>query len=201
MTIEKGEDWGSRVGPDDVVNLRTASNDHDVAENPGGTLLGGGDLGLTLGITGCAGDAALWQRLPLDLLHVSYVDRRGRLHDTTAAAWVTTGSFLSGPFFVVANTSFVKGRRLFPRSHPNDGRFEILEVSTEMSRRQRLVALRRVRSDTHLPHPHLTTRSATSFHFAWPAPKKIVVDGFKLGYVREITVEIRPNAGITHVAV
>jgi diacylglycerol kinase family enzyme len=94
----------------------------------------------------------------------------------------------------------VKRRRLFPRSHPNDGRFEILEIAAEMSARQRFAALRRIRTDSHLPHPLLTTRNTNSFHAVWPSPMRIVVDGHKLGSAREITVEIRPDAGITYVA-
>lgn len=200
MTIRKGEEWGRPAQPDEVRHCPTATRDRDVAATPGGTLLRGGDLGLTLGIAPHRSDTATWQRLPLDLLEVSFVDRRGRSGHATAAAWLTVGSFVRGPFVVVANASFVRGRRLFPRSHPNDGRFEVLEVSEAMSLRQRITAMRRVRSDSHLPHPQLTVCAAASIRLAWPRARKLVVDGRRLGTVREIDVVIRPDAGITHVA-
>lgn len=200
MTIEKGREWGSRVGSDEVEGLPSATTDRDVAAHPSGTLLRGGDLGLTLGVTQPRAETASWQRLPIDLLDITYLDRRGNQHHITSAAWVTLGSFFSGPFVVLANTSFVKHRRLFPRSHPNDGRFEVLEVAAGMSLRQRIAALRRVRTDSHLPHPFLTTRNTMTFHATWLAPKRIIVDGRRQGSAREIMVEIRPDAGFTHVA-
>lgn len=199
MTIERGKEWGTRVGATETEACPVAVTDRDVAAQPTGTVLRGGDLGLTLGITGHADRTTSWQRLPIDLLDISYVDRHGREHHAVAAAWVTLGSLVSGPFVVLANTSFVKRRRLFPRSHPNDGRFEVLEVAAEMSRRQRIAALRRVRTDSHLPHPLLSTRNTASFGAVWTAPMRIVVDGRRLGTVREVTVEIRPDAGITYV--
>lgn len=200
MTIRKGEEWGDRVEADSVRGCPVARNDRDVVATPAGTLLQGGDLGLTLGVAPLRDETESWQRLPLDFLEVSWIDTRGRRGNVVAAAWATVGSFRSGPFVVVANTSFVRGRRLFPRSHPNDGRFEVLEVADSMPLRQRVSALRRVRTDSHLPHPSLTTRSATSYHLACPRPRRLVVDGRRIAVVQHVDVEIRPDAGFTHVA-
>lgn len=200
MTIRKGEEWGERVGVDAVARCPVATRDSMVAEHPAGTVLQGGDLALTLGVVPARQHTSEWQRLPLDLLDITWLDRRGQTHRATAAAWITVGSFHRGTFVVLANSSFVRGRRVFPRSHPNDGRFEVLEVSGQMSLRQRFAALRRVRTDSHLPHPYLVTRSTVSFREATATARRLVVDGRKVGSAREITVEVRPDAGITHVA-
>ena len=45
-----------------------------------------------------------------------------------------------------------------PRAHPNDGRFDVVEVSAAMPARARLQAWRRLATGTHVPHPDITTR-------------------------------------------
>ncbi|MGB1824394.1 MAG: hypothetical protein ACPHO9_07420, partial [Ilumatobacteraceae bacterium] len=43
-----------------------------------------------------------------------------------------------------------------PRAHPGDGLLDVVEVSDAMPLRQRWMALRRSRTGTHLPHPHIS---------------------------------------------
>lgn len=200
MTIERNKEWGEKVGADAVSGCPLATIDRMVADNPSGSVLQGGDLALTLGVISARRHTSEWRRLPIDLLEVTWLDSRGLTHRAVSAAWVTIGTFHKGTFVVLANSSFVQGRRVFPRSHPNDGRFEVLEMSAEMPLRQRLAALRRVRSDSHLPHPSIVTRSTVAFREVATSPRRLVIDGRRVDSAREITVEVRSDAGNVFVA-
>jgi hypothetical protein len=90
------------------------------------------------------------------------------------------------------NAQFVGRRDVAPRGHPNDGRFETVEVDRSMSIRQRAIARRRLPRGEHVPHPRISVRSFES----WNSERRSVlwIDGVRVGAVDHCAVEIRPDA-------
>jgi hypothetical protein len=190
VTIRKGEEWGSPAPR--PTNLLVAGGDRELAElvarEPDGAYgVNGGDLFLSLG---SPPDRVDMQRLPLDALLVRL---DGREPIIAVAHVVARHDWWRGPIVIVANCGFVRGLNAAPRAHPNDGRFDVIEVSPRMSLRQRLHAHRRARSGTHLPHPDLVAGTARSQEWDLPRPFDVYVDGVAAGRCRRLAVEMSPD--------
>lgn len=200
MTIEKGKDWGEpgRLSPiGHVVNTDAAARYAvSSARRVGSAIpelgLVGGDLWRTCG-GGRGGeehvrsDAAL--RVPVDLGSV-LID--GSLHWFTAHL-VARRSWWRGPIVAVMNAQFLGSWDVAPRGHPNDGRLDVLEVS--MSTGDRLKALGRLRSGTHVPHPDIRERRITNAQFDLPEGTSVWLDGelVKKG-AKTLSVRVEPDA-------
>lgn len=184
MTIGKGADWGEVVATRD------------------GGIFVKGDLARELGVNDRdAMHHGPWLRLPIDMIAVEAVDSRGRHHERAIATWLTAGSRLRGDFFIVSSTSFVGGRRIFSRAHPNDGRLDWLAIEPGMNLRQRMAFRRRTRTETHLPHPlvGVGTGSTVSRSFANPVRVRFE-SGESIRNVVELRATVRADATFTHIA-
>lgn len=97
-----------------------------------------------------------------------------------------------GRFAVAMNAEWLGDLDLGPRAHPGDGLLDVTEGSLGL--RERLVARRRARSGTHLPHPRLkaTRRAAVSLTFPEGVP--VHLDGVDVGRARELVVHVEPDA-------
>lgn len=184
MTIEKSRDWGESVGARE------------------GGIVVSGDLARELGSSHGTGHEGRWLRLPLDLVAIEAIDEHGRRHLRSVATWVTAGSRLRGDYLIVSSTSFVGGRRIFSRAHPNDGRLDWLAIEPGMSLRQRLAFHRRTRSETHLPHPcvRIGTGSGVSRAFTHPVKLRFEAGEPIIGVV-ELNAQIRADATHTHIPI
>lgn len=180
MTIRPGEEWGEIV-----------------AQRGEGEAITG-DLAREVGVDDRAlhpDEAVEWRLLPLDVLVVETTDARGRRRQLRETSWITAGSPWFGPFIVAASTSFVRGRRLFSRSHPNDGRFEWLSLSPRMDLRQRVTFRHRSRTEMHLPHPDATTGSGSEFHCEFTRPTVVrTASGARIRDVMQIRITINADA-------
>ncbi len=96
------------------------------------------------------------------------------------------------------NAEFIGGYDVAPRGHPNDGRVETFVVAESMTVRQRWELRRRLRNATHLPHPHITTRSVRSATYDFDVRLRVFADGVDVGSARSITVTVRPDAAVVH---
>lgn len=183
MTIGKGSDWGEVVAARD------------------GGIPATGDLGLELGVDDReATHAGPWLRLPLDMITVEAVDTRGRRHERTIATWVIAGAPTRGDYFIASSTSFVGGRRVFSRAHPNDGRLDWLTIENGMTLRQRMAFHRRTRTETHLPHPFVRVGTGSTVSRSFARPVKIRFEsGDPIGNVVELTATVRADATFTHI--
>jgi hypothetical protein len=196
VTIAKGERWGEEVPrPSGLV---AAASDAELArlvtdaslELSGGgppvLTVTGGDLHRALGEPGVRDPV---MRLPVDALDV-VIDGHSRLATSHVIACRT---WWRGPILAVVNAGPVGQWNVAPRAHPNDGRFDIVEVDASMPLRQRLEARRRLPLGTHVPHPSITMRTATeaSWHFARPVT--VTVDGVDAGRCSDLTVRVRPD--------
>jgi hypothetical protein len=193
VTIRRLEDWG--VPGEIPVDVPSATSDADAARaliESGVCLLEGGDLWRTLGGSSDS-DGRRGTRFTIDLLEVT-IDDRSR-SDAVSSVVVRrpwwTGGWWFGRVVFVMNAEFFGRHDVAPRGHPNDGRFELVEIDASMSRRERWQARRRALDGTHVPHPSITV---TSSKVVRTGPGVLLVDGRRRGRVRSVEVTIRPDA-------
>jgi hypothetical protein len=198
VTIRKGEAWGTEVAR--PSGLRVARTDAELASwvsaDPGGAYgVAGGDLHRTVGTPRAAGATA--HRLPIDVLDVA---TDGRRHLAVAHVVVRRPhpwGWWRGPATAVCNVDHVGRWNVAPRAHPNDGRFDVVEVAARMRLRDRWEARRRLPTGSHVPHPAIALRTATDW--TWTGAAHVWVDGVDTGPATEVTVRILPDASAIHV--
>ena len=198
MTIRKGELWGE-AGPLPrhgvvVRSDRAARNIVTAARRAGEPIpplgLLGGDLCKTLGGTGDedrlrSADA---MTLPVDL-GSALVD--GRLH-WFVAHLVARRSWWRGRVVVAMNAQYIGAWDVAPRSHPNDGRLDVLDGDLPLG--QRLLARRRLPLGTHVPHPGIHERRVEAIQLDFARPTPVELDGEPLGLVRTVSIRVEPDA-------
>ena len=195
MTIRKGEAWGEpvltavsglRVAPSDGVAVRG-----DLSAAVG---LSGGDMARTMG--GGTPDRldGPHVRATVDLLHVVADGRTfTALAHVVARRW-----WWRGEVVMAMNAQFLGPYDVAPRSHPNDGRLDLLRVDPSMGLRARLQARTRARTGTHLPHPSMTLNSTERWQATFSRPLDVYVDGHRVARVSDLAIEVLPDALIVH---
>ncbi len=197
MTIKPGAAWGEAVPS--PTDLRIAPTDRDAREfvarqrERGTTLqplgLGGGDLARTMG-GGHGRFPGTVTKATVDLLRVQTGERV-----TWAVAHVVARRlWRSGEVLFAMNAEFLGAYDVAPRSHPNDGKVDILHVAADMSWRARRAAARRSRTGTHLPHPQLTARQVTDYSLTFVRPLVLWIDGVRWGTAPDVRVTVEPDA-------
>ena len=202
MPIRKGEPWGSAVPlPADLPTfdneraagrwLRSLSDRSD----PIAFGLRGGDLARTMGGGGrdrFAGDVVC---APVDLVRV---ELDGVQHEALSHV-VLRRQWWRGRVVLVMNAQYLCALDVAPRSHPNDGRVDVLDIAPEMTLRARLQARRRSRTGTHVPHPHIKVASVSACEFVFNRRATCWVDGVRVGTARKVTVSVAPDALLLYV--
>ena len=195
MTIKKGQPWGAPAPrPADLI---LADGDAELAElvtrDAGGAFgIRGGDLHRSLGAPSQRDETQL---LTVDALRVR-VDDREML---AVAHVVARHGWWRGPLLAVLNCAYVGDWNVAPRAHPNDGHFDVVEVSEKMSLRQRLQARRRLPLGNHLPHPQIGVRTGESTVWVFDAPRDIYVDGVRRGRATRLAIAIAPDHFSIHI--
>ncbi|MBI4884223.1 MAG: hypothetical protein HY826_09235 [Actinobacteria bacterium] len=209
MTIRKGVPWGQTVpSPTDllvvptdrdarefVVGQRLRQAEHRGALRPLG--LGGGDLARTMG-GGHDRFPGMVTEAPIDLLRV----QSGERVTWAVAHVIARRRWWSGEVLFAMNAQFLSqhGRcyDVAPRSHPNDGKVDIVHVSADMRRRARHAAARRARTGTHLPHPQLMASQVSELAVTFERPLVLWVDGRRWGTARDLSIAVEPDALIVY---
>jgi len=197
MTVRKGEPWGQpAVCPADV---RVVSTDRDVSEwiiwhrtrdQPIRDLgVSGGDLARTCGGSGQQRPCAA--RVTVDAMRVSL---DGSEPTWGAAHVVARREWLRGDLAFVMNAQFYGAYDVAPRSHPNDGKIDVLRVDAAMGWRERLQARQRARRGAHLPHPNLTMKSVADCELQFDQSMVVWIDGVRRGTARRLQVTVEPDA-------
>jgi hypothetical protein len=198
MTIRKGEAWG-QTGPlprhgvvvrsdREAREIVTAARRAGEPIPPLGLL--GGDLCKTLGGTGDEArlrseDAIM---LPVDL-GAALVD--GRLL-WFVAHLVVKRSWWHGRVVTAMNAQYLGDWDVAPKSHPNDGRLDVLDGNLPLG--QRIQARARLRHGTHVPHPGIEVRRVAAVQIDLARPTPVELDGEPVGDARQLSVRIEPDA-------
>lgn len=207
MTIRRGRDWGTpgplaphaRVCEDDAQVAAALQAELDAGESPGALEVGltGGDLHRTLGAPRRDAAALLrgdGVRCPVD---AALVRLDGRAPQVVVAHVVGTSGrghrWWRGPTLMVMNAAFVGPANVAPRSHPNDGRLDVVQGSLPL--RQRIEAHRRVGAGAHLPHPGLSEARVRELDLdLGPRGLHVTLDGVEHGRVHHLRVQVVPDA-------
>lgn len=196
MPIRRGEDWGEQV--DVPAGLAIADSDaaaRDLVLRGSRTFgVRSGDLARTMGGSMPGRFDGPVVRAPVDLLQV-----RADGEDTVAVAHVVVRRrWWRGAVVLAMNAQFLGPFDVAPRSHPNDGRVDVLRVDPAMGLRARLAARRRSRIGAHLPHPLLTTSHVARYSLEMERPATVWVDGVRWRTARRVEVAVEPDALTVH---
>ena len=198
MTVRKGEAWGGpgALPADGVVVDSDLAARRVVTEARRGNRpipplgLVAGDLARTCGATGredrLRGPDA--QTLPVDLGEV-LVD--GSLHFFVAHL-VARRSWWRGPIVAAMNAQFLGDWDVAPRSHPGDGRVDLLQA--DLSLGDRWKARSRLRSGTHVPHPGISERRVKAVQLDLAPGTAVWLDGERVGEARALSIRVAPDA-------
>jgi len=192
----RGMDWGvpSRV-PDGATITR---GDADAAIATGPVVLDGGDLHRGLGRPVARGIGEESTMVLVDSMLCRVETDDGRL-DIPAVAHVVVGRLIGpGRFAACVNAGFLGDLSLSPRSHPGDGRIEIVEFDPSMGVRERLMARRRAVTGSHVPHPAIRTTSATTWSTERRAGEPLRIDGVRIPRWRRLDLSVRPGSLTVH---
>lgn len=200
MTIRKGEPWGA-PGPLPAGAIMVASDaaaraavEHAKRSGDALPALGllGGDLCRTVG---GRGDEARIRSgggtvLPVDLGAV-LVD--GRRHSFVAHCVVRGRTPWRGRVVAAMNAQYVGRFDVAPRSHPGDGRLDVIDVSSAFSTTDRWKAWRRLAAGTHLPHPRIAERRVAAIQLDVDG-LDVWLDGERVGPARSLSLRVEPDA-------
>lgn len=199
MTVRRGEAWGANGPlPDDGVVVRSDAEARAVVEaarrageEPPPLGLLGGDLCRTLG--GQGDEARLHSpeatRAVVDLGSV-LVDGR---QFWFVAQLVARRSWWRGPVVVAANAQWLGRWDVAPRSHPGDGKLDL--VVADLSLRDRTKAWRRLPQGAHVPHPGITERQVAATQLDLVPPCPVWLDGERVAdRARALSVRVEPDA-------
>jgi hypothetical protein len=204
MTIRKGDLWGEPCSA--PIGLPEFATERDLGGNirTNGTIpeavLKSGTLNQALGVSTATPDRGQI-KVMIDLIKVEYTGHDGCDRNDIAVGSVLIGrrSWLGG-LYIVSNCGYLGTREVLSKAHPNDGVMDVLAVRSSMPFMQRLQALRKIRTSSHLPHPDISTKQTE--RFSWPIVgdearskgARLVIDGESLGLVKSVRMHVIPDA-------
>lgn len=207
MTIRKGQEWGTLVTPG--PGMRTVAGDGELRDlvlecrASGQPLpvvgLLGGDMMRTIG---GSGDASRFRgnepipHVPIDLVEVVADDDRRSVFVShlvaRRAGWA--GGWWAGRVTVAMNSQFLGNWDVAPRSHPNDGRIDVVTAEPSLGLQQRWLARRRLPLGTHVPHPGITIKPQTAVTIDLGRAVPIRLDGQPWGSAKTLGLSVEPDA-------
>ena len=199
MTIARGEPWGTTEPWNSSIAVARVDSDirEHVRSDRRRVRPVGGDLALSLGVRG-SDDAAVtsgrMRCLPMDSYEVEWSDASGTTHAAHGYAHLVHGRWWRDESWWFAAGGFIRGRDVLSRSHPNDGVVDVMHVAPHMTLRQRLLALRRTRWGTHVPHPDITILRSATLEWRASAARPLWIDGQRTGSAVRVRITVRPDA-------
>ena len=207
MTIRKGQEWGDLVAP--APGMRTVTSDAQLrdlvvecrASGQPFPVVGllGGDMMRTIGGSGDASRFAGAEpipHVPIDIVEVVADDDRRSwfVSHLVARRSVWTGGWWVGRATVAMNAQFLGTWDVAPRSHPNDGRVDVVTAEAALTLQQRWLARRRLPLGTHVPHPAITVKpqAAATIDLGHSLPVRL--DGRAWGTARMLRLSVEPDA-------
>ena len=92
------------------------------------------------------------------------------------------------------NAQFLGRYDVAPRSHPNDGRLEVIDVDPSFGLTDRFKAWRRLPTGTHVPRPGVPVRRVAAQQATFDPPLPVWLDGTAMGEVRNVSIRVEPDA-------
>jgi len=203
VTIRKNENWGATVTrPENLVICETdaaasqLTTKYFLQQKPIPAIaITRSNLSRALGTRGANANSQTMQATPFDLIEVTFADDSKTEQKVLALGYgMLRKSWWRGEIVAAMNTSFIGDWDCAPRSHPNDGKFDLLTVTSEMKPTQRLIASRRLRLGTHLPHPQISVKQLPSFEADCSAEPNLYVDNRKFVSVNQCKFRLLPDA-------
>ena len=203
MTISKHLEWGRDIlKPEDLV---ICQDDAAASRLLTGLIseskhlpiiaIKSSKLARALGTNGAQLESKNMRALPFDLIKIDFTNSSNEKIMVIAIGYaLLRNSWWRGEITAVLNTSFIGDWDCAPRSHPNDGKFDVVSVGSQMRPMQRLIASRRLRLGTHLPHPKISTHQATNLELSSSALPNLFVDGQRFAKVSQISFTLLPDA-------
>jgi hypothetical protein len=203
MTIRKGEPWGEPAECPSDVKVVSTDRDlrdwviwHRARDQPIGPIgVSGGDMARTCG-GGAGGTSRLSVKVEVDAMRITL--------DDGAPTWgvahvVVRRDWWRSDVVMVMNAQYYGPYDVAPRSHPNDGKFDVVRIDAAMPLRERLQARQRARTGTHLPHPHIGSRSLADVDLVFERPMVVWIDGVRCGAATRVQVSAEPDAYTAYV--
>ena len=203
MTIRKNENWGATAArPENLVICETDEAASQLAtdfylqqKSIPPIAITRSNLSRALGTKGADAKSQNMQATPFDLIEVTFVDASKTQQKVLALGYgLLRKSWWRGDIVAAMNTCVIGDWDCAPRSHPNDGKFDLLTVKSQMKPTQRLIASRRLRLGTHLPHPQISVKQLTSFEADCSAEPNLYVDNRKFVCVNQCKFRLLPDA-------
>ncbi len=191
MVIGKGTAYGTESAIDPSwpsFDSDAALAEHITTNGTAPCTVTAGDILTTLGGGAPSGVASL--AYPIDLIEVI---ADGETF-TAVAHVVARRRLWTGQFLVAMNAAWVDGLYLGPRSHPNDGLVDVTFGS--LAWQQRFMARRRAVTGTHLPHPAMKMVRRSEYTAELDRSLPLRLDGVAKGTVRNLRIQVRPDAGV-----
>lgn len=185
MVIQKGKDWGSPGVLPPTAPVASSNAELRALVGKGARVIGvaGGDLCRTL-----SGAGSMSVVFPIDLCRLTAVG----VDELFVAHCVARRRWLRGPITAVMNAQFIGSWDVAPRSHPNDGVVDVLEISMGVG--DRLKARKRLGTGTHVPHPSIAQRRVSTADFHLGRPTKVWLDGEPFTTLTDFTITVEPDA-------
>jgi len=131
-----------------------------------------------------------------DVIEATYVLTKSE--ETIRRCFIGRAFISEKPFFgrtiAVLNSSFVGNRDWAPKAHPNDGKLDLVELDGSMNVRQRLTALRLMKSGSHLPHPKIRYNQLSEYEYATDRSASLSIEGVRIGSIRHCFFRVLPDA-------
>ena len=194
--IEKGLDWGE---PSKVpTSVTVCHTDAEAADAPGPVVLTGGDLHRGLGRPTVRGVGEMSTLVHVDTM-VCHVHTGEGVVTRRAVAHVVIGRILGrGRFAACLNSGFFGELSLTPRSHPGDGRIEVIEFDATMRIRDRVMARRRAMTGSHVPHPAILTSANNSWSAVRIGHESLRLDGMRIPRWHRLEIVVEPRSLPVH---
>ncbi len=201
MTIRKFAEWGRMISRPRVIE--SCDSDAEIAQMVAGHILEqteiphihatGGSLARSLGDPRVLSDAEV-RELNIDLLRIDFRNADGMNNSIAANSVLLRRRFWIGQIIAVTNSGFFETWEIAMRAHPNDGRFDAIEIDESMSFRDRLITRRRLARATPLSHPTVTSYQCESKEWIFNRPVRLYVDQNFVAKVTFVRVTILPDA-------